>query len=905
MKTLRTIWSGIRSLCRRREVKQEIDEELRFHLEQRTAENIAAGMAPEAAAREARKRFGNLQSVREKCRDLRGASFGETTLKDIRFGLRTLRKSPGFTVVAVLTLALGLTVNAVVFLGVNDFFLRPLPATHPEQLVVIVQKSAKYEMPFPISYLDFVDFRRSAEGADREHAEMAKTFSGLMAYMETPVHLSRSGEETARTFVHVVSDNYFAVLGVQPLHGRLFLPTEGQQPGADPIIVLTHEAWRTRFAADPGIVGQAVKLNGVSFTVVGITPPGFVGAAWGTALSGFVPATMLGQMSPARSGVLFGRGDTGFFMMGRLQPDANLAQARTAANVVMGRLLQAYPDYHAPQSKAVVMREDRSRPSPFVANYTPFIVGVLAVMSLLVLGVAVANVTNLLFSRAADRERELAIRGALGASRWQLLRQLSVESVLLALGAGVVGTIAALWINPFLAGIGPGGDFAPPAYTGTDWRLFVFTFGASLVTGLLTGLLPALKATRLDILPQLNEGARTMAGTRHPLRSLLVIGQIAVSCVVLICAGLALRSLQQLSRVNLGFQPNHLFLASFDIGLQRYTEEQGRQFQAQLLERVRALPGVREASLAEHVPFDIGGGMQGGITAEGHPIIKDADFQMIPCLPVEHAFLQTAGIRIAEGRDFSSRDDETMPRVAIINPALAQHFWPGESSLGKRLIINGNAFEVVGVVGEGRYWSITDRARPLLFLPLAQNYRGQVTLVARTQADPAPMNSAVQQIVRQLDPDLPLYNLRTMEQQMANSPLGLMPLRMGATIAGAQGMIALLLAAMGIFGLVSFAVTRRTREIGIRMAVGATRMDIIRLVTLQSLKLTLIGLISGLLLAFGLTRMLAGLLYSVNPADPMVFGGVAFIIILTTLLGAWIPMRRATKVNPVEALRCE
>ncbi len=905
MKPLRTLWNRIHSLWQRREVKRDIDEELRFHLEQRTAENIAAGMSPEDAAREARKRFGNLQSVREECRKARGASFGETTLKDVRFGLRTLRKSPGFTAVAMLTLAFGLTVNALVFSFVDDFFLRPLPATRPEQLVVLTQKTPKHELPMPFSYLDCVDFRRSAEGADREHAEMAGTFSGVMAYMETPVHLSRSGGVTERTFVHLVSGNYFAVLGVPPLHGRLFLADEGQRPGADPIIVLTYDAWRTRFAADPGIIGQAIKLNGMSFTVVGVTPPGFYGAAFGTALSGFVPATMLGELMPTQRYLLYGRGDLGFLLMGRLQPDANLAQARAAANVVMARLLQAYPDYHAPQTRAVVMPETRSRPSPMVASFTPFIFGALGFMSLLVLAVAVANVTNLLYSRAAARERELVIRGALGASRWQLLRQLSVESLLLALGAGGVGTAAVLAINPFLSQFGPGEGYAPLANTGTDWRLFVFTFGASLATGLATGLLPALKATRLDLLPRLNESVRSMSGTRHPMRSLLVIAQVAVSCVVLIGSGLALRSLQQLSRVNLGFQPDHLFLASFDVGLQRYTTEQGRQFQAQLLERVRALPGVREASLAEYAPFDGRGGMQGGITAEGRPETKEADFRMIPRLPVEQAFLRTAGIRIVEGRDFSGRDDETAPRVAIINRAFAQHFWPGESAVGKRLIMNTKPYEVVGVVGEGRYWAITDRARPLLFLPLAQNYRGRVTLVARTEADPAPMNSAVQQVFRQLDPDLPLYNLRTMEQQIADSALGLMPLRMGATFAGAQGVIALLLAGMGIFGLVSFAVSRRTREIGIRMAVGAKPRDIIRLVTLQSFRLTLIGLACGLLLAFGLARRLAGLLYGVNPADPVVFGGVTLIVLLTAVLGAWLPMRRAIKVNPVEALRCE
>ncbi len=770
---------------------------------------------------------------------------------------------------------------------------------------MIVQKTPKFEVPLALSYPDCMDFRHSVEGPDQAQAEMARTFSGLTAYMETPVHLSRSGEGTARTFVHVVSDNYFTVLGVQPLRGRLFLPTEGQQPGADPIIVLTHEAWRTRFAADPDIIGHAVKLNGMSFTVVGITPPGFVGASYGTALSGFVPATMLGELVPARRYMLYSRGDVGFLLMGRLQPDASLAQARAAAAVVMARLLQAYPDYHAPQIQAVVRREDRSRPSPVIASYAPFIVGVLAIMSLLLLAVAVANVINLLFSRAADRERELTIRGAVGASRWQLLRQLSVESVLLALGAGVVGTIAALGINSYLGQLGPGEGRAPFADTGLDWRLFVFTFGASLATGLVTGLLPALKATRFDLLPRLNEGARSMSGARHPLRSLLVIGQVAVSCVMLVGAGLTLRSLQQLARVNLGFRPDHLFLASFDVGLQRYSEEQGRQFQAQLLERVRALPDVREASLAEHVPLDARIFMHGGITAEGRPRPRDADFQMIPCLPVDHAFLRTAGIRIAEGRDFSARDDEATPRVAIINRALARRFWPGESSTGKRLMMNGNPYEVVGVVGEVRYWSITDPARPLLFLPLAQNYRGNVTLVARTDGDPAPMSSAVRQIFRQLDPDLPLNSLRTMEQQMASSPQGLMPLRIGATIAGTQGMIALLLASMGIFGLVSFAVSRRTREIGIRLALGGTTLDVIRLVTLRSLKLTLVGLLCGLVFAFGLARMLARLLYGVSPVDPVVFGGVALIIVLTALLGAWIPIRRAAKVDPVVALRCE
>ena len=829
-----------------------------------------------------------------------------TLLQDIRYAIRVLAKSPGFTAVAVLTLALGLTVNATVFSIVNDFFLRPLPAKNPEQLVIIAEKSpAQSDMLFPFSYPDFLDFRRVVEGGERDSPDMPRTFSGLMAYKEEVVHLSRAGAGTERTFVHAGSGDYFAVLGVQPFLGRLFLPSEGRQPGADPIVVLTHDAWRSRFASDPRIIGQPVKLNGVSFTVIGVTPPGFVGAAWGTALSGFVPATMLPQLSMAHGGMIDRRGDTGFFMMGRLQPGTSLDQARAAVDVLMARLVTNDPIHYAPQAKAVVLRESMSRPTPFVATFVPLVVSALMTMALLVLAIAAANVANLLFARAADRQRELAIRGALGASRWQLLRQLLVESVLLALGAAFVGMIAALCVIPSLSTIGPGGDFAPGQYTGLDWRLFAFAFGIAFVTGILAALLPALKATRLDVVQRLKEGAGTMAPARHLLRSALVVAQVAVSCVVLTVAGLALRSLHNLSNVHLGFQPGNLLLASYDLGLQRYSAERGRQFHAQLLERVRALPSVRDASLSDSVPFDVGGSLWGGVTAEGRPADDDAIFQAVVTVVAEHAFLKTAGFQVIEGRDFSSRDDGAAPRVAIISQVLARHLWPGESPLGKRLSAQGDPLEVVGVVDAGRFWSITDRSRPLFVRPLAQNYRGRVTLAVRTMGDPVQLTSAVQQIVRGLDPDLPLHDVRTMDQQIARSPMALMPLRMGSLFAGAQGVIALLLAALGIFGLVSFAVTRRTREIGIRMAMGASRVDVIRLVTLQSLRLTSIGLACGLLLALGLTRVLARLLYGVSPTDVTVFGGVVAVIVAMTVLACWLPARRATKVDPMVALRCE
>jgi predicted permease len=825
-------------------------------------------------------------------------------LQDARIAIRMLAKSPGFTVVAVLTLALGLGVNVAVFSSVSDFYLRPLPAKQPEQLVVIVQKSAQFKTSHPFSYPDFEDFRRAVEDSGHDASDLARAFSGMMAYKQEVVHLSRAETGSERTWVDAASGNYFNVLGVQPFLGRLFLSSEGRQPGADPIIVLTHDAWRSRFASDPEVIGQAIKLNGLPFTVVGVTPPGFVGATWGTALSGFVPATMLPQLSLAHGGMIYQRGDNGFLMMGRLRPGVSLDQARAAVDVLMARLVQSYPRQYVPQVKALVLRESMSRPTPFIASFVPLLVSAFMVMALLVLAIAAANVASLLFARAADRQRELAIRGALGASRRQLLRQLLVESVLLALSAAVVGMVAALFIVRWFASIGPGGDFAPSRYAGLDFRLFAFAFGAAIVTGAFMALFPALKATRRNVMPHLKEVAGALARERHFARSALVVAQVAASCVVLTVTGLALRSLHNLSSVDLGFQPGNLLLASYDLGLQRYHADQGRQFHTRLLEQVRALPGVRDASLAENVPFDGPAFLSGGITAGDLPTGDDTD-HIVARVVAEHHYLKTIGFRVIEGRDFTSRDDAAAPHVAIVNQVLARRLWPDGSPLGRRLLFQGDPLEVVGVVGEGRYYSITDTSRPLVFRPLAQHYRGRVTLVARTTGDPVQLASFVRRIVGSLDPDLPLLDVRTMEQQIVRSMMALMSLRIGSLIAGVQGTIALLLSALGIFGLISFIVTWRNREIGIRMAMGARTIDVVRLISIQGLRPTFIGLACGLLLSLALAHVLAPILYEVSPTDSVVLGGAVSVIVAATALACWLPVRRATRVDPVVALRCE
>jgi predicted permease len=827
-----------------------------------------------------------------------------TLLHDLRYAFRKLSKTPGFTAVAIITLALGLTVNATIFFMINDLFLRPLPAADPERLVVIAQKTTQMPMMFPFSYQDFLDFQRSVEGDGHEFPEMAKAYSGITAYLESAVQMSRQGEAAERTYVHAVSGNYFTVLGAQPMMGRLFLPNEGRTAGADAIIVLTYDTWKNRFAADPHIVGQLVRINGLPFTVVGVTQPKFVGASWGTALSGFVPYTMLPLMNPGGNEMYTNRGDTSVFMMGRLQQGVSLAQARAAAALVMARIMKDYGPQHAQGASVAVIRESMSRPTPFVANFIPLVVFALMILALLVLAITVANVANLLYARAADREREVAIRGALGATRWRLLRQLLAESTLLALAAGAIGAMAAIAVTPLINKMIVPGDMAPPANTGTDWRLFVFTFVASLATGILTGLLPALKATRLAILPLL-KNAPAVASTRHRLRSLLVIGQVAISCVVLICAGLAARSVQKLAQINLGFRPDHIFLATVDPSLQRYSDERSRLFQAQLLDKLRALPGVTSASLATRLPFDNGGSMRAGVWPEGQTPTESQKFLIVVCTSVDHAYLQTLGARVVAGRDFTARDDEAAPRVVIINRTLSQRLWPSGDAVGKRLSLQGDAMQVIGVVDEMRYWAMTDTDRPLIFYPLAQHFQNNVTIVVRTGMDPLQITASVKQAVAQLDPDMPVFNIRTLDQQIVSSPMGMAPMRMGTILAGGQGLIALFLATLGLYGLISHSVKQRTREIGIRIALGATRVTVLRILIVQGLRLVLIGLVLGLAAAFAVTRVLSSVLYGVKATDLLTFGGVSLLLAGVALFASYIPARRAASIEPMQALRSE
>jgi predicted permease len=900
MNPLHTFLARLRAVFNKPALDADFAEELAQHLEAATADNLRSGLTPEEARRQAQIALGGIEQTRELHRDARGLPWLENLARDVRFAGRTLRRSPGFTAVAVFTLALGLTVNAVFFTIANDLFFRPLPAHAPDRLVVVAQKGPEINVQLPFSYPDVEDFRRLLKADPAAAPELARAFSDLMAYKEQVVHLSLAGKSTERAFVHVATENYFSLLGVQPFLGRFFLPTECRAASADPIIVLTYDAWAHRFGANPEIVGQTLKLDGVPFTVVGVAPEGFFGAAFGTALSGFVPITMLPKLSNPYDALK--RGVLCAYVVGRLAPGATVAQASAAMNVAFAQVMKANPGKTLKDSRAVVMLESNSRPGPAIAHFAPTIMAALSVLALLVLVVAIANVANLLFARSSTRERELAIRSAVGARRFQLIRGLLVESTVLALAAGAVGAFASLWLplaRPSFS------DFAPAAPTGTDWRPFVFTGIAALVVGIVTGLLPALKASGIAPLASLNNSGNSGTGRRHPWRSMLVVGQVAVSCVVLIGAAMALRSFVFLAHSPTGFKVENRTVASFDLGLQNYSSEQGLRFQARLLERLRALPGVESASLATSPPLDVAVNMKGAVTAAGASEEAARSAPPVACVYVEHEGLATLGMRVAAGRDFTAHDGPGAPFVIVINRALARQLFPGQNPIGRRVSVQGNEAEVIGVVGADRFYRLTSDNSPLFFGALEQDYHSNVSAIVWTRESTGSIGPDIAKVVHDLDPDLPIYRIQTLAEQVEKSPLGLMPFRIGAVVAGAQGGIALLLAGAGIFGLVAFAVTRRTREIGIRVALGASRFAVMRDVAMGSLVLVLIGLAVGVAISLAASRTLSGLLAGVGHGDGLIIGGVASLVLLTAVAACWIPARRATLINPVDALRAE
>jgi predicted permease len=810
----------------------------------------------------------------------------DTFLNDIRYGIRSLLKRPGFTAVAVITLAIGIGANTTIFSVVNGILLRPLPGISQADRLIDVHATAPSGSSFhSFSHQEFLYYR-----------QQTNLLSGLIAYTGTPFNMNTGGQPE-RVFGMVVSGNYFDVLGTRPAQGRFFLPEEDQTIGTHPVVVLSNGLWRQRFGGDPSLIGKNITLNGRSFSVIGVAPEGFRGTRAGLMPDIWVPLMM-------RNGAeREDRGSRGLEMIGRLKDGVTIGQVQGAMSSLAAQLAETYPDTN--RGLGIDVRPA----SPVPGQVRGAVIGFMAILMFivgLVLLIACTNVGAMTLARASARRRDLAIRLAVGAGRWRIVRQLLIESVLLFLIGGGVGILVAMWAIRFLLAYKLPADVPVALDLGVDYRVLLFTLLVSLGTGLLFGLAPALQASKTNVLTALKNDSPGGTG-RARLRSTFVVAQIAISLVLLITASLFLRSLRNASTIDLGFRPEAVETVTFDLGTQGYKEPQGRQFFRDLQQRVAALPGVQSVSLARMVPLN-GSNMKVSVNVAA---VGAAEEQRatVGLNVVDARYFETIEMPILRGRSFSDADKQGAPAVAIINETMARRFYPGDdvsAAVGKSFSgleeREGGRVEIVGVVKDAKYDTLGEDPQPFVYQPYQQNYSGEMTMHIRTAADRGSVLGGVRREVASLDKDLPLLNVMPMTEQIG---ISLLPLRVAATVGGTLGFVGVALAAIGIFGIVNFSVSQRTREIGIRMALGARTWDVLRMVMRQGLWLALVGVVIGVAISFALTRALGSLLYGVGATDPLIFIGTSLALVAVAFCASYQPARRATKVDPLVALRYE
>ncbi len=865
---------------REREFAEELESHLAFHIE----DNLRAGMSPIEARRQALIKLGGVTLTQELYREQRGVPMLETLLQDLRFGLRMLRKNPGFSLIAILTLGLGIGANTAIFSLVNTVLLRPLPIAQPEQVVTL-----NFGVPgrgvFPlIGYPEYTDYR------DRN-----QVLAGLAAMGMAQVGLSNNGTNERILGLHVTG-NYFSLLGVGAALGRVITPEDDRTPGGHPVVMLSYQCWQQRFGADPQIIGRDLLISGRKYTVIGVAPKGFSGTELASTPELWFPIMMKPGLELGR-GPLKGR-TAPVGTIGRLKEGVSWAQAESDLNLIAAQIGREYPQ--SDKGQIVVLSQPGlfgAAMRPMVLRFTAVAMGIVALVLLL----ACTNLVNMLLARASERHREIAIRLAIGAGRARVLRQLLTESVLLALLGSALGVALAYGAVEIV-------KFKLPVIFGftqielqMDWRVLVFTLALSLLTGVLLGLLPALQATRPDLIPALKNESTLGGYRRSRLRNVLVVAQMSLSLVLLLCAGLVLRGLQRAQQIDPGFNPDQTVEVSFDLDVQQYNRERGSEFHRQALERVRSLPGLQAAALTTHAPLTSGEGGGKGVFIQGDAPKTATQAPIVLTTAISLDYFRAMETRLLQGRDFTAQDVAQSPPVAIVNEAFARRFFPGENPIGKRFnFTTGNWIEIVGVAQNGKYGSLAEQPQPFVYLPLAQNYESKVTLIARSAGDPHMLLATIRKEIHGLDENLTPYDARTMLEHLA---LPLAPARAAATALGGFGALALLLAAIGIFGVMSYAVKQRTREIGIRIALGADSREIIKLIIGQGARLVGIGVGIGLLMAGLGTRLLASLLFGVSSLDPLTFVGVSALLAATAFLACYLPARRATKVDPMIALR--
>lgn len=807
-------------------------------------------------------------------------------LQDLRYAVRILGKNPGFALIAVLTLALGIGANTTIFTWVDGFLLNGFPGIPDANRLMIFSTDFRGNNT-SLSYPDFEDYRARADKME-------------VVGMDMEAMSLKVGVEAERIWGKMVTGNYFDALGVHPSLGRGFLPEEWKTRGTHAVVVISHALWQRRFAGDRNVIGRTISLNNSPFTIIGVTPEDFHGTYIGLSFDAYVPMQMFEKFTPSGTTRLDQRGNHWMDGLAKLKPGVSASEAQAQLNVISKQLSDAYPD----TNEDMVGTLYPLWRSPYGATFVmgPVLLILSGVVGLVLL-IACANVANLLLARATSRRKEIAIRISLGASRGQLVRQLLVESLLLSMLGGGFGVLFAYWSWDLLFAFMPSIDL-PIALggSGMNWQTLGYTFALALLTGLIFGLAPALEASRPNVVGTLKDETGGIAGGgKGRLRNSLVVAQVSLSLILLVSAGLLLRSLFNASSIRTGFTAQGVWLGSLDLFPNGYTPDTGREFQKQLLERVSALPGVEAASLARRVPLGFGGSSTTTLHVEGYEPAKDervfASYDHI-----SSNYFQTMGIEMFRGRDFAAQDTRGAQTVLIINEAMANRYWKDREALGGRVRLGDQWLTVAGVVRTHKYRALNEAPRPFMYFALDQFYRPDVTLHVKASGDPAALTNSIRTVFRGLDANLPLYNITTLDNHIGAATF---TQRLGGYLLAVFGALALVLAAIGIYGVMSFAVAQRTREIGIRMALGAGRSDILSMVLRQGGWLIGTGVGIGLAVALAAANAIKALLLNVDARDPVTLVSVAALLSAVAMLATYLPARRATRVDPLVALRHE
>jgi predicted permease len=802
-------------------------------------------------------------------------------------------KAPGYAAIVILTLALGIGANTTIFSWINSALLNPVPGLSSPSEVVALSLGKVGDNPFGFTYPDVEAMRVGQQ-----------SFTGLAACLFAQLSLTGKGKPQ-RVWAMAVSANYFDVLGVRPILGRAFLPVEDEKPGGAPVAVISYRLWQMRFGGNPGIVGQTFDIDEHPYTIVGVTPAVFQGSQTGVRTEIWVPVMMEAQLVPQTTpgdDLINDHRNFTFLVFGRLKPSVTRGQAQQEMTLRMQPEVKNYPEEHKGKDNVNVFPLWRN---PFGLNqFLSILLPMLMAIAGFVLLLACANVANLMLVRSMGRRREIAIRMSLGASRWRLVRQLLVESLMLALAGGGVALLITVWSSGSLMKFLPVTDFPLSLNVQADYTVMLATLVISVLTGVIFGILPALRSSSVAPITVLKEDTGSASGGlfKARLAGSLVVAQISLSLLLLICAGLFIRSVQSAQQINPGFNPHNVWVGSYNLFTAGYSDANGAVFDRQLVAKLEALPGVVSVALADRVPLGFDRSST-SVEPEGY-VSQPNELMETQAAIITPNYFKTFQIPIVEGRDFSMQDTKSSQRAAIVSEAFAARYWPKQEAIGKQFNsdFTNEWFTVVGVARDSKVSNLNEKPTPYVYLPLYQVYRANMIITVRVEADPSTAGKTIQNTIHDLNADLVLWNVNTLESQEQFASFGQ---RVAGTFVGAFGLLALVLAAVGIYGVTAFTTRQRTHEIGIRMALGASKEDIVRLVLGHGMRLMLLGVGLGLAVSFALTRFLSSLLLGVTSTDALTFSSVAVLLCAVALFACFIPVRRAMRVDPLVALRYE